>query len=69
MKWVMLTRTDNTRTWFNFEKFEMFFEAVDDDGAECTALVTIIGEEEFCEIHVKEKPEEIWNLLEKKFGK
>jgi hypothetical protein len=66
MKWVMLTRTDGARTWLNLEKFEMVMEAVDDDGTECTALVTIIGEEEFCEIYVKETPEEIWNMMERK---
>jgi hypothetical protein len=62
----MLTKTDGCRTWFNIEKFEMFFESVDDDGVACTSLVTIIGEDEFCQIYVNEKPEEIWDMLGKK---
>jgi len=66
MRWIMLTRIDDARVWVNLEKFEMAYDTVDDDGQACTALTTIIGEDEFCEVHVKEKPEEIWNIMEKK---
>jgi hypothetical protein len=66
MRWIMLTKTDNSRTWFNIERFDMFYENVDDNGSPYTAMVSIISEDEFCEIHVKEKPEEIWSMLEKK---
>jgi hypothetical protein len=65
----MLTRLDDTRAWFNLEKFEIVTETVNDEGIPCTALIAIIGEDEFCEVFVKENPENIWSFLEKKIEK
>jgi hypothetical protein len=69
MKWVMLTRNDGDAVWFNLEKFEMVHETVDDDGHACTALVVIISENEFCEIFVREKPEDFLFLPVENFEK
>jgi hypothetical protein len=66
MKWVFLTRIDGVRVWVNIERFDMAYDSVDEDGNPCTALVMIIGEDEFCEVHVKEKPEDILYVLEGK---
>jgi hypothetical protein len=66
MKWVFLTKVDGSKVWINIERFDMAYDSVDDDGNPCTSLVMIIAEDEFCEIHVKEKSEDILSLLEKK---
>jgi hypothetical protein len=69
VKWVFLTKSDNSKAWVNIERFDIMYESVDEDGRPCTAIVMIIGEDEYNEFYVLEKPEEIWDMLEKKSEK
>jgi hypothetical protein len=65
----MLTSVDRVKTWVNIERFDIMQETVNESGAVCTALITIIDEDEYNEFHVLEKPENIYDMLEKKFEK
>ena len=63
MHWIMLTDVEARRIWVNIARFDIMYRDIEED---FTIIAMVIDEDVTNKIHVMEKPEDIYDMLEKK---